>query len=98
MNDITDPVENDVFSSQDLIIYDPEHKIEIREVPGNWEKRKRSCKKFPSFNTTKYPIFNVENLDEFSSGNESDDSFNFQCDVQIHYITFNFFLFRFSRI
>ena len=30
MNDITDPVENDVFSSQDLIIYDPEHKIEIR--------------------------------------------------------------------
>ena len=30
MDDITDPVENDVFSSQDLIIYDPEHKIEIR--------------------------------------------------------------------
>ncbi len=63
-------------------------------------KKKRSCKIFPSFNTTKY--FTVENFVEFSSGNESDDSFNFQYDVQIHYIkkmkTFDFFFFRFSRI
>ena len=27
-----------------------------------------------------------ENSYEFSSENESEDSFNFQCDVQIHYI------------
>ena len=49
-------------------------------------KRKSSCKKISSFNSTKYPIFTVENFDGFSSGNESDDSFNFQRDVQIHYI------------
>ncbi len=56
MNDITVPVENDDFSSQDLIIYDPENVIEIKEVPGNGRKRKRSCKKFPSFNTTKLQV------------------------------------------
>ena len=46
MNDITDPVENDDLSSQDLITYDPENVIEIKEVPGNGGKRKRSCKNF----------------------------------------------------
>ena len=86
MNNITDPAENEDFSSQDLINYDPENIIEIKEVPGNGGKRKGSYKKFASFNKTKYPIFTVENFDEFRSGSESNDSSNFQCDVHIHYI------------
>ena len=85
---------NDVTDQIDFINCDLENVIEIKEVTGCniREKRKRSCAKYnrqdTAFNTTKYPypVFTVQNFDEFSSENESDDSFNFQCDVQIDYI------------
>ena len=40
MNNITDPAENEDFSSQDLINYDPVNLIEIKGVPDNGEKKK----------------------------------------------------------
>ena len=38
---IHDPVENDDFSSQDLINYDPVNIIEIKEVPCNMGEKKK---------------------------------------------------------